>query len=57
MYIPPYKRPPNKFIRFEERRFDDGHGHTGLAKYAHFMDKNNKPQEMMVWIKWDDYVR
>lgn len=27
-YIPVYTRPPNKFIRYETRYFDDGFGHT-----------------------------
>lgn len=52
-YLPIYTRPPNKFVRYEERQFDDGVGHTATLRYAIFIDKNGKQQEMIAQVIWD----
>lgn len=52
-YIPVYKRSPCKFIKYETQPFDDGAGHTGMVRIAHFIDKNAKLQQMVVQITWD----
>lgn len=53
-YIPVYHRPPNKFLRYEERRFDDGAGHTGTERIALYQDKNGKQREETAQVIWDD---
>lgn len=52
-YIPVYKRPPNTFLRYEERQFDDGASHTGTERVAIFLDKNKKLSEMTAQIIWN----
>lgn len=53
-FLPIYHRAPNKFIRYEERRFDDGAGHTATMRIAIFKDKNGAEQEMTAQVMWDE---
>ncbi len=52
-HIPLYNRPPNKFVRYEQRPFDDGAGHLAILRVAIFADKNNKQQEIVAQVIWD----
>lgn len=52
-YLPVYHRSPNKFIRYETKRFDDGVGHTATLTIAVYIDKHNEKQEMVAQVKWD----
>lgn len=54
-YYPIYARAPNKLLRYEERPFDDGYGHTGIERLAIFLDSNKKQQEMTAQVIWDKY--
>lgn len=54
VYIPIYMRSPNKFLRYEERYFDDGAGHYGTKRFAIFTDKKGNLQEMVAQVLWDD---
>lgn len=51
-YVPIYKRPPNKFIRFEERKF-----HGGMLTIAVFQNKKGKEQELVILVKWRNNER
>lgn len=51
-YIPYYHRKPNKFIRYEQREFDDGHGHFGIEIIAIYLDKHNKQREETAQVIW-----
>ena len=51
-YIPIYCRPPNKLSFYHFKHFDDGAGHTGILKIAHYLDKNKKEKEMVAHIVW-----
>ncbi len=53
-YIPIYKRPPNKFIKYEERPFNYGYGQVGIERVAIFLNKNRKECEMIAQIIWRD---
>ena len=58
-YTPVWKRPPNKFIRYEERPFTlsvNAHGiiKSGVETIAVFRDKNGRAQEMQAYIKWEN---
>ncbi len=53
-YHPIYHRPPNKFLRYEEVRFDDGYGHTGIKRIALYHDKSGKLREETAQVIWDD---
>jgi hypothetical protein len=52
-YRPIYHRPPNKFLRYEERRFDDGAGHTGIKRIALYLDKSGTQREETAQVIWD----
>jgi hypothetical protein len=52
-HIPVYHRPPNKFIRYEIKPFDDGAGHTATLRIAVFKDKHGDTQEMVAQVIWD----
>ena len=59
IYVPVWKRPPNKFLRYEERLFAlpaNAHGivKSGIETVAIFKDKNGKEQEMQAFIKWKE---
>lgn len=44
-YIPIYMEPPNKFIRYEEREFNDSVGNGGVVRVTIYEDKNGKIKE------------
>ena len=52
-YKPIWSRPPNKFIRYENRNFDDLAGHTAVITYAIYLDKNKVEKEIEAFIKWN----
>ncbi len=52
-YIPLWNRPPNKFIRYEERRFTAHPNLTGTERIAIFKDKNGNVREEMAQVIWD----
>ena len=51
-FYPIYARAPNKLIRYEERPFNDGHGHGGIVRVAIFVDNKGKQQEMDAQVIW-----
>lgn len=53
-YLPVYHRSPNKFLRYDERRFDDGAGHAGTVRIALYQDKNGKQREETAQVIWDN---
>jgi len=53
MYIPIYCRPPNKFIKYVNKNFNDKAGHTGTEIVALYTDRKNKLCEMTAQILWD----
>ena len=53
VYIPVYCRLPNKFIKYEERRFDDKVGHSGIKRVAIFTNKKKQQCEMTAQVMWD----
>ena len=52
-YIPIYHRPPNKFLRYEMHRFDDGAGNTGVARVAFYLDKHGTEKQETAQVIWD----
>lgn len=52
-YIPIYHRPPNKFVRYEMQRFDDGAGNTGVERVAVYLDKNGTEKRESAQVIWD----
>lgn len=52
VYRPVYTSPPNTFLRYEVREFDDGAGHCAKIRYALFLDKNAKQKEMVAQVMW-----
>lgn len=52
-YIPIYHRPPNKFIRYEMHRFDDGAGNTGVERVAVYRDKAGAEKRESAQVIWD----
>lgn len=59
IYIPVWKRSPNKFLRYEDRSFILPPNVYGIVKsgtetIAIFKDKNGKEQEMQAFIKWNN---
>ena len=52
-YIPIYKRPPNKFICYEELRFNDGAGNTGTKRVAVYLDKSGAEKRETAQVIWD----
>jgi hypothetical protein len=47
-----YHSPPNTFIEYEEREFNDGAGHFGIERVAIFLNKKGKRSEMTAQIIW-----
>lgn len=47
------KDPPNKFLRFEEKRFLYNHG-AGTVVIAHFLNKSKQPSQMECRVIWDE---
>lgn len=52
-YIPIYHRLPNRFSHYEERKFDDGAGHTGTERIAIYFNKKGKRCEEVVQVIWN----
>jgi hypothetical protein len=52
IHKPIYCRPPNKFLRYEDRPFDDNAGHTATLRIAIFKDKHGVAQEMVAQVVW-----
>ena len=55
-YIPYTHRAPNKFVRYYEQSFDDGHGHTGIERIVVYINKHGKEVHEQFLIKWDKGV-
>jgi hypothetical protein len=56
-HLPIYHRPPNKFLRYELRKFEVvtcTKVLTGVERVAIFLDKSNKVQEMTAQVMWDN---
>lgn len=53
-FIPSCHRPPNKFVRYYNVPFDDGHGHTGVETRIVYLNKNKEECDEQYRIKWDD---
>lgn len=51
-FLPIQHRPPNKFLRYEERNFDDGHGNSGIERIAYYLDKKGKEQSVIAQVLW-----
>lgn len=51
-FYPKWSQGKNKLIRFEDRPFDDGVGHTATITWAIYSDKNDETQEMVAYVKW-----
>ena len=56
IFIPIHKRPPNQFIEYQVRRFDDGVGHTGSLKIAIYRDRKNNLCEEVAQVIWDKRI-
>lgn len=54
-YIPYYKRPPNKFIQYVERKFSVEPVLTGIERIAVYKDKNGVEKEETAPVMWDRY--
>ena len=52
-YIPIYHRSPNRFVRYEMHRFDDGAGNTGTARVAFYLDKHGIEKQETAQVIWD----
>jgi hypothetical protein len=52
-YIPIYHRPPNKFLRYEMKRFDDGAGNTGAQRVAFYLDRHGVERSECAQVIWD----
>lgn len=58
-YIPFWKRPPNIFIKYEDRPFVlpvNAYNivKSGTETMAIFKDRNGKTQEMSAFIRWNE---
>lgn len=53
VFIPIWKRAPNKFLRYEDRRFDCA-GFGGVKRIALFNDRNDNLREETAQVIWDD---
>ena len=52
-YTPIYKRPPNKFMRYEEVAFTDQVGNTGVKRIAIYLDKHGAEKTEVAQVIWD----
>lgn len=52
-YIPIQNRPPNQFLRYEERPFSSSHG-SGIVRVAHYLNKKKQPCEVEAQIIWNE---
>lgn len=52
-FFPIWKRPPNKLLRYEDRRFTCG-AYEGVKRVAIFQDRNGNEREEIAQVIWDD---
>jgi hypothetical protein len=52
-FIPYYCFRPNKFIRYYQKRFDDGAGHTATLNIAVYENKHKEIVEAVAQVIWD----
>lgn len=45
-------RPGNSVVKEWEEFFDDKAGHTGIATWLIYRDKNNKEHKILRFIRW-----
>jgi len=55
-FYPIWKRSPNKFIRYEDRRFTCG-DFSGTKTIAIYTDRGGKTQEETAYVVWDDDIK
>lgn len=53
-WLPSCHRPPNKFVRYYDRPFDDKHGHTGTETMIVYINKSGEEVHEQYRIKWDE---
>ena len=53
-FLPYYIAPPNKFIRYYQKRFDDGAGHTAILNIAVYTNKHKETVETVAQVIWDN---
>ena len=53
IYLPIWKRSPNKFLHYKEERFTCGN-YSGTKRIAVFLDRNNKERQEVAQVIWDD---
>ena len=51
-YIPFYKRPPNKFVEYQEREFQTSHGGWGIERVAIFTTRSGATCEETAQVLW-----
>ena len=52
-HLPLYTRAPNTLLRYEDERFTDRSGNSGVDRVAVYLDRNGKEQRMTAQIIWD----
>jgi len=52
-FLPYYIAPPNKFVRYYDKRFDDGVGHTATLRIAVYVNKHKETVETVAQVMWD----
>lgn len=55
-YLPYYCKPPNKLLRYYEKRFEGEH-HSATLNIAVYLDKNKIEKEATAQVIWDEYVK
>lgn len=53
-YTPIYKRPPNKFVRYEEVSFTDQVGNRGIKRIAIYLDKHGTEKTEVAQVIWGE---
>jgi uncharacterized protein (DUF927 family) len=53
-FLPYYIAPPNKFIRYYQKRFDDGAGHAATLNIAVYENKHKEIVEAVAQVIWDN---
>ena len=52
-FLPYYIASPNKFVRYYQKRFDDGAGHTATLNIAVYINKHKETVEAVAQVIWD----
>jgi len=52
--LPYYCKPPNKFIRYYQKRFEGEH-HSATLNIAVYLDKHKEEKETIAQVIWDEY--